>query len=94
MFLLLLSSVDEQKNELLRLAATAEQDSEHPIAKAILRAAKEKGEIVTIVTMIITTTGITIPSLPDKAINNFVGNGIRCNCSDGNNIFVGNRSFM
>ena len=40
-----------------------------------------------------TTTGLVIPSLPDKAIDNFVGNGIRCNYNN-NNIFVGNRNFM
>ncbi len=40
-----LATVDGDGQELLRLAASAEQDSEHPLARAIMRAAEQAGSI-------------------------------------------------
>lgn len=37
--------LDGKREELLRVAAAAERDSEHPLARAILRAAEEAGEV-------------------------------------------------
>jgi Cu2+-exporting ATPase len=38
-------AVDGDEDRLLRLAAAAESDSEHPLARAIVRAAKDRGEV-------------------------------------------------
>jgi Cu+-exporting ATPase len=67
------------KIKLIRLAATAEQGSEHPLARAILESAKRKQ--------------IQIPFLAEGSFEIFPGNGIRCQSPDGV-ILVGNRSFV
>jgi len=64
---------------LLLLAATAEQTSSHPLAKAILNAASNKGIL-------------PLPLLENACIS-YVGSGISCTCSLGI-ILIGNRQFM
>jgi Cu+-exporting ATPase len=75
-------SSDQQEQErallVLRWAAAAEQNSEHPIAHAIISAAK--------------TRGLSLPGV--CSFVNRPGLGIRCVTSDGLNITVGNRAWV
>lgn len=64
---------------ILKLAATAEQTSDHPISRALLQAAKEKHLI--------------LDNLTENAAINHVGSGVICTISFGT-IFVGNRLLM
>lgn len=70
---------EQDKSQLLLLAATAEQCSEHPIAAAILRAAASRK--------------ISALPLQENASVMFVGSGVSCSSSLGV-IAVGNRNFM
>lgn len=66
-------------DSMLVLAATAEQRSEHPIAQAIIRAAKSRG--------------INPLPLAEDASISFVGSGVSCESALGK-ILIGNRGFM
>ena len=65
---------------LMTLAATAEQQSEHPLALAIMQSAREKFKVSPM-------------PLAEHATVSFVGSGVSCECSLGH-ILVGNRTFM
>lgn len=65
---------------IILLAATAEQRSEHPIAKAILRCAKEQHSVSPL-------------PLAENAALSFVGSGVSCESGLGR-VLVGNRTFM
>jgi cation transport ATPase len=53
------------KDLLIQIASTAEQHSEHPLAKAIIETAKSRGIIVPIIS-------------GSKKIQAFIGNGVQC----------------
>jgi Cu2+-exporting ATPase len=61
-----ISSENLNENELLSLAYAVENESEHPIAKAIVRAAKEKS--------IILQKGQNIQAIPGKGLTGIVNN--------------------
>jgi len=61
-----ISSENLNENELLSLAYSVENESEHPIAKAIVRAAKEKS--------IILQKGQNIQAIPGKGLTGIVNN--------------------
>ncbi len=65
-------------NEILQLAATAEQYSEHPLASAILTKAKEEG--------------LNISDYKD--IQYLPGKGLICLTNEGSEILVGNKALM
>ncbi len=67
-------------SSIIMLAATAEQRSEHPIAEAIMKAAKEGHNVH------------PMPLAEDAAVS-FVGSGVSCDSPMGR-ILVGNRTFM
>lgn len=71
--------ITKQKEQIVLLAATAEQGSEHPLASALLDAAKG--------------LGMPLPRLQENAFERFDGMGIACKTSDGL-VRVGNRLFM
>lgn len=73
-------SASGKGSALILLAATAEQRSEHPLAKAILRAAREKYNVSPL-------------PLPEDAALSFAGGGVSCDCALGR-VFVGNRQFV
>jgi heavy metal translocating P-type ATPase len=66
------------EEELLCLAGTAEQHSEHPIANAILLHAKERGVMLS----------------PVKFLNAEPGRGIFCTTNENHVVIVGSRSMM
>jgi heavy metal translocating P-type ATPase len=68
--------VDEE--ELLAIAATAEQHSDHPIAKAILRIAAERN----------------VPTVPLRQSTMSAGRGITAETVDGQSIVVGTRAML
>lgn len=67
------------QDELLRLAATAEQSSDHPLSRAVLDAAKARH--------------LELPTLAENATVSFVGSGVRCDTGKGV-VLVGNRALM
>lgn len=67
------------EDSLMVLAATAEQRSEHPLALAVMRAAKARG--------------VTPLPLAEDAAISVVGSGVTCDCALGK-ILIGNRGFM
>ena len=73
------SSLESKCNKMLRLAATAEQASEHPLAKAILDAARNRG--------------LLLENLQPSAFESTTGCGVRCVSNEGV-ILIGNRSFL
>ena len=66
-------------DKLLRVAATAEQGSEHPLATAVLKAAQSRF--------------LCVESLSEDAFEVVVGSGVRCKISDGMAL-VGNKGFL
>jgi Cu+-exporting ATPase len=80
---------ESSRDRLLRLAATAEQGSEHPLASAVLKAAKARG--------------LHLQKLSDNSFQSITGKGVRCLCNlstinqngnDEGEVLVGNRSFL
>eukprot|EP00604_Paraphysomonas_vestita_P002067 CAMPEP_0174820528 /NCGR_PEP_ID=MMETSP1107-20130205/4426_1 /TAXON_ID=36770 /ORGANISM="Paraphysomonas vestita, Strain GFlagA" /LENGTH=519 /DNA_ID=CAMNT_0016036059 /DNA_START=11 /DNA_END=1567 /DNA_ORIENTATION=- len=69
----------EQKDYMLRLAALAEQGSEHPLASAVVNAAKSRN--------------LTLPDSSRADFSIHTG-GVKCSFPDGTCILVGNRSHM
>ena len=63
-------------NRMVRLAATAEQGSEHPLASAVLAAAKRRG--------------LVLEQVPPSSIEIFPGCGVSCRTIEGE-VLVGNR---
>jgi len=74
-----LPGLETAKERLLRLAATAEQGSDHPLAHAVLNAANFHQ--------------LSLEPLGENACESIAGSGIRCKTSEGT-VLVGNRSFM
>ena len=70
---------ENEGNRMLRLAATAEQASEHPLARAVLNAARNKG--------------LFLEQLPPSAYESTIGGGVRCVSSQGV-VLIGNRAFL
>ena len=66
-------------DKLLRVAATAEQGSEHPLATAVLKAAQSRF--------------LCVESVSEDAFEVVVGSGVRCKISDGIAL-VGNKGFL
>ena len=66
----------ENVDRMVRLAATAEQASEHPLAYAVLSHARGKG--------------LVLGLLPPAAFESATGRGVRCVTSEGT-VLVGNR---
>jgi P-type Cu+ transporter len=73
------ATADEQKNHMLKLAALAEQCSEHPLAYAVVTAAKQRN--------------LTLPD-SSRADFSIHSGGVQCQFPDGTSILVGNRSHM
>lgn len=69
-----------QRDRLLQLAASAEQMSEHPLAKAILRSAQARNIVL-------------LDLSGERAAVSHVGSGVRADCALGA-ILVGNRGFL
>lgn len=67
------------QDDVLRLAATAEQSSDHPLARAVLEAARQRH--------------LELPALSEDATVAFVGSGVRCDTGKGV-VLVGNRALM
>ena len=76
-------AIEEQqqiaKDELLRLAACAEQGSDHPLSRAVLQAAKKRG--------------LVLQTLAEDACVYYVGSGVKCDTGSGV-VLVGNRGLM
>jgi cation transport ATPase len=70
------SSKRERLDRMVRLAATAEQASEHPLAFAVLSYARSKG--------------MALELLPTSAFESATGRGVKCVTSEGT-VLVGNR---
>ena len=66
-------------DKLLRVAATAEQGSEHPLATAVLKAAQSRF--------------LCVESLSEDAFEVIVGSGVRCKITEGMAL-VGNKTFL
>ena len=66
-------------DKLLRVAATAEQGSEHPLATAVLKAAQSRF--------------LCVESVSEDAFEVVVGSGVRCKISGGMAL-VGNKPFL
>ena len=73
------SGLETAKERLLRLAATAEQGSDHPLAHAVLNAAA--------------FNQLSLQPLGENAFESITGSGVRCKTIEGT-VLVGNRSFM
>lgn len=67
------------RDELLRLAATAEQSSDHPLSRAVLEAARKRG--------------LVLHALAEDAAVLHVGSGVQCDTGFGM-VLVGNRALM
>ena len=67
------------KDELLRLAASAEQSSDHPLSRAVLDAARRRG--------------LVLHALAEDATVLYVGSGVQCDTGFGV-VLVGNRALM
>ena len=67
---------ENKTNRMIRLAATAEQGSEHPLASAVLTASRIRR--------------MSLEQLPPTAFESTTGCGVRCITSEGV-VFVGNR---
>ena len=67
---------EDRTNRLIRLAATAEQGSEHPLASAVLTASRVRR--------------MSLEQLPPSAFESTTGCGVRCVTSEGV-VLVGNR---
>ena len=74
-------ALDEQaaKDEILRLAASAEQSSDHPLSRAVLEAARSRG--------------LVLHNLAEDAAVYYVGSGVKCDTASGV-VLVGNRMLM
>eukprot|EP01032_Pedospumella_encystans_P007845 gene7845-9354_t len=70
----------ELENNLLVLAATAEQSSDHPLSRAILHAAKDRH--------------LKLFALAEDATVMFVGSGVQCDTGAHGIVLVGNRALM
>ena len=70
---------DSSKDYLIRMAAIAEQGSNHPIARAILLAANDRK--------------LVVEKIDESSFEQVAGSGISCESSEGK-IVVGNRLFM
>lgn len=71
--------LDSSGTSIILIASTAEQNSEHPIALAVMKAAQEHR--------------VSPLALKENAAISYVGSGVSCECSLGK-ILVGNRTFM
>ena len=69
-----------EREQILRLAAMVEQGSEHPLAAAVINAAKAER--------------IPIPAVEADAFARYEGQGVGCTTDEGDVILVGNRLFM
>lgn len=67
------------RDELLRLAASAEQSSDHPLSRAVLEAARKRG--------------LVLHALAEDATVLYVGSGVQCDTGFGV-VLVGNRVLM
>lgn len=67
------------KDDLLRLAASAEQSSDHPLSRAVLDAARRRG--------------LALHALKEDATVLYVGSGVQCDTGFGV-VLVGNRALM
>jgi Cu+-exporting ATPase len=72
------ASLPDNASELLRLAASAEQSSEHPLARAIVARAK--------------ADGLTLD--PVTAFEAIAGQGIRATVTDGTRVLAGTAAFL
>ncbi len=71
-------SADLDEKKVLGFAATAESHNQHPMAKAIIAAAREKGATIS----------------PQAVCEFKPGRGVSCTVADKEEIFVGNMKFM
>jgi len=69
-----------EREQILRLAAMVEQGSEHPLAAAVINAAKAER--------------ISVPAVEAEAFARYEGQGVGCTTDEGEVILVGNRLFM